>query len=218
MSGDNLNEGGDWNGEYAEEAAVAKEEQAPKTTSSAFTKMKAAVLPSLDTIEEMEQQPALAFLDNPLVKVSPFVAGGLALLLGAKAGYGRQVEKYELEEIKWGEKKDKWGRKVMAPRQVTDMPKNWSPHTIAMKAFGIGTMVCVGSFALGTAATFWYFEVDSPQEFSEKMKIVIPPKFKAIQNAVRPPLESIKDGLGWMFGAGKPGILTVPKTGEGGGK
>jgi hypothetical protein len=207
-TGNNLNTGGDWDGSYAKDSTtkdVRNNTPAPNSSTkktSAYTKLKATVT-SKDTMEIMEKVPPVEFLDSPIVKVSPFIAGGLALLLGAKAGYGRQLDKYELEEIKWGEKKDKWGRKVMAPRPVMDVPKNWSPHNVAMKALGIGTMVALGSFALGTAATFWYYEVDTPQEFSEKMRVVIPPKFKAMQEVVRPPLEGLKDGLGYMFGTKK---------------
>jgi hypothetical protein len=184
-SGDNLDGGGDWDGKYQ------KEESLP---------LSSIPLRAQQELEALESTPASTILDHPLVKSSPFIASGLALLLGAKIGYGRQVAKYEIEESKWGEKKDKWGRKVMVPRQVTDMPKHWSPHSVAVRALGLGTMVACGSFALGTGLTFWYFDVDSPQEFSEKMKVVIPPKFKYIQDSVRPSLESLKSGLGSLFG------------------
>jgi hypothetical protein len=203
-----VNKGDDWNGAYPEDS---KDSPPPKKT-SAFTKFKAVVLPSNDTIVSAEELPPVKWLDHPLVKLSPFFAGGMALLLGAKAGYGRQLDRYEVEETRWGEKKDKWGRKVMAPRDVSEMPKNWSPHNVAIRALGIGTMVAVGSFALGTGVTFWYFDVESPQEFSEKMKTIIPPKFQAIQKVVRPSLESLKDSLqrvGNMFKPEADGTGTV---------
>ena len=70
---------------------------------------------------------------------------------------------------------------------------NWSPHRVALRALGIGTALAVGTFAVGTAATFWYLEVDSAQGFTDKMNKIIPPKFQAIQGVVRPPLEKIKE-------------------------
>ena len=193
-----MNTGGDWDGKYTKE-----EENNPAAATSSFRNIPAA---SKHALEAMERQPAIAILNNPFVQLSPFVAGGIACLLGAKIGYGRQVRLYEVEELQWGERKDKWGRKVMASsatsskKQVFDMPKNWSPHNVAMRALGIGTLVACGSCALGTAATFWYFDVSTAQEFSHKMKIVIPPKFQALQNVVRGPLESFKNGLGSLFG------------------
>ena len=190
-SGNNINEGGDWDGSYKKESLLTKIKNSLPSTGTPGKR--------IDTMEEMEKQKPIPFLDSPFIKASPFIAAGLALLLGAKAGYGRQIVKYELEETKWGEKKDKWGRKVMVKRDVVDMPKHWSPHNVAIRALGLGTMVAVGSFALGTGLTFWYFDVDNAQQFSEKMKIVIPPKFKAIQDVVRGPLESMKSGLGWTF-------------------
>ena len=199
-----INSGGDWDGKYTKE----EEETNPAAaTSSSFRNIPAA---SKHALESMERQPAIAILNNPFVQLSPFVAGGIACLLGAKIGYGRQVRLYEVEELQWGERKDKWGRKVMASsatssskKQVIDMPKNWSPHNVALRALGIGTLVACGSFALGTAATFWYFDVSNAQDFSHQMKIIIPPKFQAIQNVVRGPLESLKNGLGSLFGTKK---------------
>ncbi len=81
---------------------------------------------------------------------------------------------------------------------------NWSPHRVAVRALGIGTAIAVGTFAVGTAATFWYLDVDSAQGFTNKMNEIIPPKFKAIQGVVRPPLEKIKELLrGGIGGSGE---------------
>ena len=82
---------------------------------------------------------------------------------------------------------------------------NWSPHRVAVRALGIGTALAVGTFTLGTAATFWYLEVDTAQGFSDKMNEVIPPKFKAIQRTVRPPLEKLKEMFQGVIGSGDCG-------------
>ena len=126
--------------------------------------------------------------------------GGTILLAGANMGYLRQMDQYEAEEAKWGKGKDKWGRQV--PRELRGVPHDWSPQKVAVRALGIGTLVAVGTFAVGTAATFWYFDVDSAQGFSDRMREVIPPKFEAMQAAVRPPLDALKRGLGGLLGGG----------------
>ena len=73
---------------------------------------------------------------------------------------------------------------------------------MAVRALAIGTMVAVGTFAMGTAATFWYLDVNSMQGFSDRMGEIIPPKFRAIQDVVRPPLEKVKDLFNGLLNQG----------------
>lgn len=205
LDGLSIDEGGDWDG-----SDDPKEETSSGT--NIYHHDEGGSL--LETLERKEE---LQLLEHPLLKIAPFAVGGGVLLAGARIGYMRQMHEYEMEEgeakrpkgshtgrqraSKWGnarQRRNLLQHSSQAPGLSSNYGKrvqvdpNWSPHRVAVRALAIGTMAAVGTFAVGTAATFWYLDVKSIQGFSDKMGEIIPHKFRAIQGVVRPPLEKVK--------------------------
>ena len=132
---------------------------------------------------------------TPIIGLLPLALGGVVLFGGFQYGYSSQLKSYAEEEKNVGKGK-KWARQpgsmkyeLLAAHQSRP---GWSPQGVALRALGLGTLAACGSFALGTAGVFWYFGVKNAQEFSNKMRKVIPPKYEALSSIVRPPLQRLK--------------------------
>ena len=78
------------------------------------------------------------------------------------------------------------------------------PVILARRALGIATLICLSSASLVSLGVAWYMDISTFQQFSDRLKVVVPERSKELQGRLNPTLNSVKGRLQTAFESLQP--------------
>eukprot|EP00511_Aplanochytrium_stocchinoi_P000159 CAMPEP_0204822884 /NCGR_PEP_ID=MMETSP1346-20131115/1065_1 /ASSEMBLY_ACC=CAM_ASM_000771 /TAXON_ID=215587 /ORGANISM="Aplanochytrium stocchinoi, Strain GSBS06" /LENGTH=168 /DNA_ID=CAMNT_0051949339 /DNA_START=210 /DNA_END=716 /DNA_ORIENTATION=- len=117
--------------------------------------------------------------------------------VGFKIGTSRKIEEglSEFDSIKRMEK-------MMEKANIETKPKikpSAPPTVLARRALGYATLLTLSSATMIGIGVGWYMGVNSFQEWSDRMKDIVPAHSKRIEDKMGPALDNIRDKLNGLF-------------------
>ena len=95
--------------------------------------------------------------------------------------------------------------KQVAPAAARRIRKpSAEPAILARRALGIATLICISSASLVSLGVAWYMDISSFQQFSDRLKVIVPHRSRELQGTLNPALTFVKGGLQRSFESLQP--------------
>lgn len=164
---------------------------------------------SEEGVESSHAVESSTFLSTPVMVGLAAACGGI---FGVGFRYGvHGAKKVDPDPaVKCGSGAAAASRSVASGAQRAAAAAPTAPATLAVRALGIATVISTSAFALGCIGVSKYLEVSSLQEFSDKMREIVPGFGNRVRKAVR--IDEVKEGLDATFGSeAVKSKLAIPK-------